>query len=126
MDYIMEHRADGEPIVAAEPFDFFVADYYCRGRFAPRLLVKTLNRARVRGTAHLRDNELVTAGALLKEQPSGVWLISSRSYDPKVIVPFTPPDDWTLAATEFFARDHFLEQKLTVSHYILGSRRRDR
>lgn len=121
VEHILERWAPDERIVVCEPFDFFGVCYYARDRAAIKLLTRGEDRERLRGSSHLKDDELLAADDLATQHIPGVWFITSSSYDSREIVPFIPPSNWRRTDSQNFSRDHFLEQPLKVDHYTINN-----
>ena len=115
--FILDHRTTGEPIVAQTPYVFFGLKYYARGTDRPLLCVHVLRRQVQYGSEQLHDEELVTPEQLALVDQSGIWLVTSDSYNPSLIVTPPIPDRWERVGSWSFDQDRWLERPIQVVHY---------
>ena len=114
-EHIRQHRKTGEPIVALSPFDFYKSAYYLQGDAPPLLCVSTLPRGI---SSHQKREDLTTPDLLLNARDfPGIWLMSSRSYNPGLIVRFPLPANWKLVHGVEFEQDYPRELPILVEYY---------
>ena len=120
MEYVAKRYAEGEPIVVRTPYAFFGAHYYARGWGRPRLCVPDTDREAVFGSEHLRDDDLVTPDRIAPPGTTGIWLISTDSYDPTLALAIEPGPGWVRSDRAEFPQDQFIERPVVVEYYRIG------
>jgi hypothetical protein len=114
-EHVRQHRKTDEPIVALSPFDFYKSAYYLQGDASPLLCVGELPPGI---SSHQKREDLTTPDLLLNARDfPGIWLMSSRSYNPSLIVRFPRPANWKLVHGVEFEQDYPRELPILVEYY---------
>ncbi len=116
-DFILNHCAADETVVAQTPFEFFKLRHLLRNGPVPRLAAPTRDRRALRGAALLLDEELMTPADILQSSAAGLWLVTSESYQASSEIAVPLPTEWHRIEQRDFEQEYYWERPVRVTHF---------
>lgn len=80
VEYIRQHRQEGEPVVVTHPCVFYTVKRYLRDETTPLLYLPSGHLSHYMGSPIFRPEDSCSAGDLMELEHSTIWVVSTTGY----------------------------------------------